>query len=64
MVDAIIETLMKVSEFSLDQKAWLKELDINPLIVHELGVTALDVLLIGGKLNRLNFSNELNFIRF
>lgn len=48
-VHALAETLVKVSELSLDQKDWLQELDINPVMVHEKGkgITALDALFIG-----------------
>lgn len=48
-IDALAETIVKVSEFCMDQKDWLHELDINPVIVHEegKGVTALDALIVG-----------------
>ncbi|WP_256218297.1 acetate--CoA ligase family protein [Bacillus sp. MUM 116] len=48
-VQALAETLVKVSEFCLDQKDWLQELDINPVMVQvaEKGVMALDALLVG-----------------
>ena len=39
-VDAIIDTIMKVSQ--LAESKDIKELDINPLVVHEHGVKALD----------------------
>jgi acetyltransferase len=48
-IEALAETLVKVSEFCMDQQEWLHELDINPVIVHEQGkgVTALDALIVG-----------------
>lgn len=48
-VQALAETIVRVSEFCLDQKDWLQELDINPVMVQvgEKGVTALDTLLVG-----------------
>ncbi|WP_223282770.1 acetate--CoA ligase family protein [Neobacillus kokaensis] len=48
-IQALAETLVKVSEFCLDQQDWLQELDINPVLVQaaKKGVTALDCLLVG-----------------
>lgn len=48
-IQALAETIVKVSELSVDQKDWLHELDINPVMVHEegKGVTALDALFVG-----------------
>lgn len=48
-VHALAETLVRVSELCLDQKDWLQELDINPVMVHEegKGITALDALFVG-----------------
>jgi len=39
-IDAITDTIMKVSQMS--DRHDIKELDINPLVVHEHGVVALD----------------------
>lgn len=50
-IDTLEETLVRISEFSFDQSEWLKELDINPVIVHEKGkgVTAVDALIVGNE---------------
>lgn len=48
-IQALAETIVRVSELCVDQKDWLQELDINPLLVHEKGkgVIAVDALIVG-----------------
>jgi acetyltransferase len=48
-INALAEALVRVSEFCWDHKVWIKEFDINPLVVHKQGqgITVLDSLIIG-----------------
>lgn len=48
-IDALVDNLVRISEFCEDKKEYLAEFDMNPLIVHEegYGVTAVDALIIG-----------------
>ncbi len=45
-VKALVDTIMKVQRLAVDNAATLAELDINPLVVREKGVVALDALAI------------------
>ncbi|PWA10383.1 CoA-binding protein [Pueribacillus theae] len=55
-IEALVSTLVHVSDFCWDHRNDLKELDINPLIVYEegKGVLALDTLIIGKALEPSN----------
>lgn len=44
--EAIIDTLLKVSQLVVDYKDVIQEIDINPLIVYEKGIVAADALII------------------
>lgn len=44
--EAIIDTLLKVSQLVMDYKDEIQEIDINPLIVYEHGIVAADSLII------------------
>ncbi len=46
---ALVETIMRLSEFAADYAGFIDELDINPLIVYEegCGVRAADALILG-----------------
>ena len=48
-IDALVNHIVRISEFCMDHQEQLIEFDINPLIVHEegLGVTAVDGLIAG-----------------
>jgi acetate---CoA ligase (ADP-forming) len=50
-INALVDILIRISEFCIDHEDQLIEFDINPLIVHEegLGVTAVDGLIVGTK---------------
>jgi len=43
--EALIDTIMKLGRFAADHTGELTELDINPLLVLEHGVAAVDVLM-------------------
>src|SRR6185369_6510943 len=47
-VDKLAEILLRVSEFALDHKASVSELDINPLICSGSNLMAVDALIIKG----------------
>lgn len=44
--EAIIDTLLKVSQLVMDYKNEIQEIDINPLIVYEDGIVAADALIV------------------
>lgn len=44
--EAIIDTLLKVSQLVMDYKNEIQEIDINPLIVYEDGLVAADALIV------------------
>lgn len=48
-IDALVETLVKVSQLCIENSEEIVEFEINPLIVHEKGkgTTAVDALLVG-----------------
>jgi acyl-CoA synthetase (NDP forming) len=43
---ALVDVIMKVQRFAVDQVDTVAELDINPLVVHPVGTTALDALIV------------------
>ena len=43
---ALVDVIMKVQRLAVDHSDTIAELDINPLIVHPVGATALDALLV------------------
>ena len=44
-MDALIEAILALQNFTLDHPGKLSELDINPLIVTENGAVAVDALI-------------------
>jgi acetyltransferase len=45
-VEALAETIVKVSQFAAERKDSLAELDINPVFVYERGLCAVDALIV------------------
>lgn len=44
--EAIVDVLLRVSQLMMDHKDKIKELDINPLIVYEKGIKAVDAMIV------------------
>ena len=45
-VDALVDLVVKLSEFASDHGDYIAELDLNPVLVHEQGVSVVDALLV------------------
>ena len=43
---ALVDVIMKVQRLAVDHADAIAELDINPLVVHPTGATALDALIV------------------
>jgi acyl-CoA synthetase (NDP forming) len=43
---ALVDVIMRVQQFAVDQVDTVTEVDINPLVVHPTGATALDALIV------------------
>ena len=43
---ALVEVIMKVQRLAVDHSATIAELDLNPLVAHPVGATALDALIV------------------
>ncbi|MGE7603023.1 acetate--CoA ligase family protein [Peribacillus sp. NPDC097675] len=52
-IESIIDVLLKVSALVIDHKDFIKELDINPLIVYGNGIKAADAMLVIGNESEL-----------
>ena len=45
-LEALVDVIMKVQRLAVDHSDTIAELDINPLVVHPVGATALDALVV------------------
>ena len=45
-IDALIDIVARVSQFADDQRETVAEVDLNPVIVHENGLTVVDALIV------------------
>ena len=45
-VDALLDLVVKLSQFAADHGDRIGELDLNPVLVHETGVSVVDALLV------------------
>ena len=43
---ALVDVILKVQRLAVDHTDTIAELDINPLVVHPTGATALDALIV------------------
>jgi hypothetical protein len=45
-VDALLDLIVKLSQFAADHGDVIGELDLNPVLVHEKGLSVVDALLV------------------